>query len=344
MNLSEKLADATTTRQLNLLRYDASLRKDVNRILEDVEAEIIAKLNSGKQWSEFALARLNEQLKSVRSEIGNYYSDIKNITVEGLQELAKNEAQWQVSAVNKAATVDLMTATPSAAQLVSIAKSSLIQGAINKDWWERQSQDLQFRFLTQIKTGVAQGETNQQLSKRIRSIMDISRRNAEALVRTSVQTIAAEARRETISQNQDVVKGIQQVSTLDGRTTDICMAYSGAAWDLNKKPIGEKNLPYNSGVPRHWQCRSFEIAVTKSFKELGLNIDEFPSTTRTSMDGEVAGDLSFDDWLKAKPKAFQEEMLGKGRAELFQSGKITLTDLVNGNGRPLTLNELKKRI
>jgi hypothetical protein len=33
-------------------------------------------------------------------------------------------------------------------------------------------------------------------------------------------------------------------------------------------------------------------------------------------------------------------VLGKGRAELYRAGTITLQDLTNGAGRPLTLAEL----
>ena len=42
-------------------------------------------------------------------------------------------------------------------------------------------------------------------------------------------------------------------------------------------------------------------------------------------------------------KAEQEAVLGKGRLELYNKGKITLSDLVNQQCRTLTLEELKER-
>ncbi len=342
MSLSDNLADIAATRQINLARYDSSLRSRVIALLKDVEAEIYQKLLTDKPWSEFARERLNKQLADIRQILNFEYLDISKLTSSELAELAVIEAQWQAKSVNKEIGVDLLSAMPTESQLEALAAKTLIQGAVNKDWWARQSQDTQFRFLTAVRTGVAQGETNAQLVGRVKSFMNVSKRNAEALVRTSVQTVASEARRSTIRANSDVIKGIQQVSVLDSRTSEICMAYSGAAWNLEGKPVGEKKLPYGSGVPRHWSCRSFEIPVTKTFRELGLDADEFPKGTRSSIDGQVARDLSFDEWLKSKPDSVQNEMLGVGKAQLFRSGKITLTDLVNGDGNPLTLAELKK--
>lgn len=344
MSLSDDLAHAAASRQINLARYDATLRSQVIKILRDVESEIVKKLSSDKQWTDFTKDRLNKQLADIRAVINLDYLDITHITSSELTDLAIIEAQWQSKVVNREVGFDLMSAMPTESQLEALAGKTLIQGATNKDWWARQNQDTQFRFLTAMRTGVAQGETNAQLVTRVRGFMGVSRRNAESLVRTSVQTMSATARRTTMNANSDVIKGIQQVSTLDSRTTEICMAYSGASWDLEGKPTGSKKLPYNGGVPRHWSCRSFEIPVTKSFRELGLDAAEFDKGTRSSIDGQVARDLSFDEWLQARTSAQQDEMLGKGKAELFRSGKISLIDLVNGNGNPLTLAQLQNRI
>jgi len=68
-----------------------------------------------------------------------------------------------------------------------------------------------------------------------------------------------------------------------------------------------------------------------------------PVSTRASMDGQVAADLSFGDWLKGKPVEFADEMLGKGRAQLWRDEKITLQDLLNAQGVPLTLKQLREK-
>ena len=139
-----------------------------------------------------------------------------------------------------------------------------------------------------------------------------------------------------------MVKAVQQISTLDSRTSDICVAYSGLTWDLNGEPIDHEKA-FNGGPPHHPRCRSRLNAVTKSFRELGIDRDELPPGKRASLNGEVPADITFDAFLKRKSQAFQNELLGPGKAELWREGRISLTDLVDQTGRPLTLNELRQR-
>lgn len=230
----------------------------------------------------------------------------------------------------------------------SVASKVLIQGAPSKDWWRKQSENMQFAFQQQVREGLVNGETNQQIISRIAGkggnpgVIDIAKRNAAALVQTSVQAVANDARRATFDANSDIIKGIKQVSTLDGRTSLVCISYSGAEWNLKREPISGNTLPFNGGAPRHFNCRSLEIPITKTFRELGLNIDEAKGTTRASSEGPIDVNTSFDDFLTRKGKSYQNKMLGEGRADLWREGKITLKDLVDGRGRPVTLAELQK--
>lgn len=218
------------------------------------------------------------------------------------------------------------------------------------DWWRGQSEQLKRNFSQQVRQGLSGGETNQQIISRIvgkngqPGIMDTARRNAAALVQTGVQAVANDARRNTFLANPDVIKGIRQVSTLDGHTSITCIAYSECEWDLEFKPIGKKKLPYNGGTPRHFNCRSVEVPITKTFAELGLNIPEPKPITRASSDGQIDANTSFNDFLKRKGKAYQDSMLGVGRADMWRQGKITLKDLVDGNGRPKSLAQLQAEL
>ncbi|MDD5723606.1 MAG: hypothetical protein PHY29_07710 [Syntrophales bacterium] len=47
------------------------------------------------------------------------------------------------------------------------------------------------------------------------------------------------------------------------------------------------------------------------------------------------------DFLNRHSKEYQDNLLGPGRAELWRSGKITLSDLVSQQGRPLSLSQLE---
>ena len=232
-----------------------------------------------------------------------------------------------------------------------LANGITVEGAALLTWWRRQASQLQNQFMDQIRMSLEAGESVQQATTRIvggtiagtrvEGVMKTARRKAETLVRTAINEIVTQTRLNTLQDMDDVVKAIQQVSTLDNRTSDICIAYSGLVWDIvNLLPIGH-DLPYNGGPPRHFNCRSTIVPVLKSFEEMGIDATEVPLATRASMDGEVPGDITFDQWLRNKPKSFQDDLLGPARAKLWRDGDITLTQLVDMRGNPLTLDQLE---
>ena len=237
------------------------------------------------------------------------------------------------------------------------------------NWWLRQQQDTQFKLANQIRIGAAQGETNAQIIKRIvgqeavvsppaaptakapapapviqpgiPGIVPLAKKNAAAIVQTSLATVAAAARRATFELNRDVTDGFMQVSTLDSHTSHLCIAYSGASWDWEYNPIDGNALPWDGGVPRHWNCRSSEIAIMKSLRDMGIDMEEPEPTQRASAAGPISVKTTFDEFLKLMGTEFQNETLGKGRAELFRAGKLNSRDLVDVSGRPLKLEQLK---
>lgn len=242
---------------------------------------------------------------------------------------------------------------PTEDQIRGIVKFSPIQGTPTEEYWMQQSETVRRKFESVMRQGLLDGSSNSELIDRIRGteannfkdgIFEAPIRDASALVRTSSLAVMNRTRLEMLNmpKNQTIVKGVQQVSTLDSRTSAVCIAYSGKAWSLpDYEPIGH-SLPFNGGPPRHWHCRSTIIPVTKSFKELGIDLDEIPKGTRATVDGQVPADLSFNDWLKTKTRAFQDDLLGVGKANLWRNGKISLTDLVNQSGQERSLAELKR--
>jgi hypothetical protein len=242
----------------------------------------------------------------------------------------------------------------------ALADDVLIQGARPITWWRRQGTDLHNKFMDTVRQSMESGEGIDKLRKRIGGgtidgiqipgIMKASKANAEALGRTAINKVSNEARLRTFEANNDVVKGVKQVSTLDNRTSVICVSYSNKMWSLpDYAPIPPTTLPFNGGPPRHFNCRSTLVPILKSWEELGLPFNELTPTTRASMDGQVPADTTFDAFLKKKGKAFQDKLLGPVRARLWRSGKITLQQMLDFRGQPLTPEELlalakKKRV
>lgn len=365
----DALADEIIVRQLNLFRFTNSERMRVLALLRNMEEELVHLLtNNGDQLTDIGREDKARLLRQAQAVIDDYYTQTADSTGQHLGELGQLEAKTFATGLESALQGAITPSLPTAAVMRKLVDNTLIQGAPSADWWARQSGDLQFRFKNAVAQGLAQSETNDQIIRRIRGkyvgyqmvdgervnqyaggVLDATRANAAALVQTSVAQVAASARKETMLANLDVISGIRQISTLDGHTTPICIAYSQAAWKLpGYQPIAPNTLPYNGGVARHWNCRSVEVCITKTFKELGIDLPEFnPSTTtRSATGGPVAADMSFSAFLKRqeqKGPAFVDDLLGPGRAQLWRDGKITLRQLVDQNGAPLSLAELRKR-
>lgn len=333
--------DELFVRQIDLLRFEAGVRQDVIAILNDMVDEISARISRGNLTT-FQADRLRRLLQGVMDSISDAYETIALESNAALTGLAKAEAAFTA----KTFGVSLNAALPTNAVMEALVQETIIMGASSSDWWERQAGDAKFRFKAAIQQGIVQGKTIPQIVRDIRGDpgelgqLTLLRRNAEALVRASVMTVHNAARIETMKANGDVVKGLMQISTLDNRTTDICIAYDGQKWDLKGRPIEGSTLPFNGGPPRHWNCRSTLVPITKTYRELGVDMDEKPMP-RASDSGPTT--KTFAGWLKDKPAAYQDKLLGKGKADLWRRGKITLQQLLDQKGRPLTLKQLQAR-
>ena len=83
----------------------------------------------------------------------------------------------------------------------------------------------------------------------------------------------------------------------------------------------------------------------QSGTKVGRKLRTVPDSVRASIDGEIANDVrSFDDWLRTRGDAFARKKLGPARFKLWQDDKLTTTQLINGQGKILTLDELAEAI
>lgn len=346
MTPEQIIFDELLTDALEILQLSASEREKVLAIIAKMQRKLVSILNE-QELSSSKRRQINQVLANANVTINKYYAEISEAI--DVPTLALYSAEGTSYALELALGVEAAN-LPREFYFKSLAKNLIIQGAPQADWWRGQSADTAFKFAAQVRQGLAASETNQQIIRRIvgtegqPGVMDTVKRNAASLVQTSVQSVANDARRETFKANSNLIKGLRQVSTLDSHTSITCRAYSGAEWDLDYNPINGNDLPFNGGCPRHFNCRSLEVPITKTFRELGVDIDEPRGTTRASDEGQIPIDTTMEGFLKRKGKAYQDEALGKGRAELWRSGKITLRDLVNNLGRPKTLSELNELV
>ena len=355
LTTNEKLVDAYMERAIDLLRLEAGTRNKVFAFLGELESELIAQIAkidpTGTPDAARQKKRLKELLAVVQESIRATYRDASDIMVREIRELIDQEFSWVAGTFNETVGVQFVDSTITRGFLQTLVSDVLIQGAPTKDWWGRQAQGLADRFADQMRFGMASGETNAQLIARVRGtetergLMEISRSSAERLVRSSVQTAANVAREAMYAENDDIISALQWSATLDTRTSVYCITRDGHTYspDKDHKPL-DKGPPWLTGPGKlHWSCRSTSVPVLKTWRELGIDMDEIPETTRASMDGQVPAAITFEEWLKKQPEARQDAVLGAGKADLWRRGKITFRDLLDQNGRPLTTEQLRAK-
>nr|WP_314626811.1 hypothetical protein [uncultured Janthinobacterium sp.] len=175
-------------------------------------------------------------------------------------------------------------------------------------------------------------------------ILKASAANARALVHSSVQAVANAARLASFQQNADLIECLVWLSTLDSHTCLLCAMRDLHEYSLHdQEPINHTHEWAGGPGAIHFSCRCVLSTRTKSFKDLGIELDEPGDSTRPSDGGPVSSKMNFKDFLSSKDKAWRAEYLGPGRAEMYEAGKITLNDLMNLKGRKLTLEELQAK-
>lgn len=335
-SVDNELEHLLADRKILLFRYDAHLRQEISQKLTALQRQLLNRLASAGIES-IHQSELKTLLKDIRQAVSESYGEVSEHCNAQLSRLLPIETQAMAQIYNQAVQFDLFNTVTETR--IKAVKQFVIAGSPLEDWWAKQGNELSFKFQNLIRQGMLDGKSTGELISESKDLLATSRRWAETLVRTSVMKVHDKAQELLRDENLDILKGEQQISTLDLRTSEVCRARDGKAWDLDKKPLGDHNLPY-ARPPLHPNCRSTMRLLTKSWRELGIDADEIPESTRASMDGQVKSGLHYEDWLKGKTAEQQDQVLGKGKADLWRRGVITFRDMLDQSGRPLTLEQL----
>lgn len=339
--INERILDGQVLHAMALQKYTAGGLKRMIGLLNEAEADLEAQLQTrlskiterGFDLGPESTKRLSAMLEQIEKTRAKLYREFQRRLADDLFSLVENEIDFQIRLLDDSVGVTLETAVPSAASLNAIVKSQPLQGALLKDWAEGLGRDEYQRLSKAIKLGLSEGQTTDQIVRRIvgtrkqqyaDGLLEISRREASAVLRTAITHVTNRAREEFWADNADIIQGVQWVSTLDGRTSATCRARDGKIYPIKSGPR----------PPAHFNCRSITVAY------LG------PDTVRgnrASAIGPVPAHLNYEDWLRKQPAAFQDQVLGTKKAKLFRDGKMSLDRFVDRQGEELTLDELRQR-
>ena len=352
---NEVILDKSTLHEVRLERLKNNIVRRMISVLNKSDAAIVDELNkklATMSPEQFTVRRLDKLLESVRELNTEAYSALKNELDTEISDFVKYEVGFQESLFKDTLPVQITVASVNAEQVYAAALARPFQGKLLREWMQGLETDKAVRIRDTIRTGYVNNETIQQMVTRLRGtksnnyadgILDINKRNAETVVRTAIGHMAAYTRNQFFEQNDDLIKAIKWVSTLDSRTTPPCIARDGKLYtNGTHRPIGH-SLPWGGGAGAfHFGCRSTSIPVIKSFRELGFDVDDLPATTRASLNGQVPADTTYAEWLGKQSASIQDEVLGKTRGKLFRDGGIKIDRFINNKSEFITLDELRK--
>ncbi|KDD80556.1 hypothetical protein HPS42_07355 [Glaesserella parasuis ST4-2] len=339
-SLNSRIAYALTDRKILHFRYDAHLRQQVMKRLSKTQRELLNRL-AAAGVDALPKKQLDTLLKELKQEVAKVYQEMTAYTQDELSGFFTAETQHIHQLYNDEVGFDFFNQVPEYKQKAN-KTATIIAGSPLEDWWAKQGNDFAFKFEGIIRQGLLDGQQTSQMISDVKHLMNTSRRHAETLVITAVAKVADKAHQALRDENLDILAGEKHLSTLDTRTSTVCQLRDGLMWDLDKKPI-DHDVPYQR-PPLHPRCRSILQLVTKSWKELGIDAEEMPSSTRASQDSPVSEQINYENWLKSKSPEQQDQVLGKGKADLWRRGVITFADMLDQSGRPLTLKQLSVKL
>lgn len=359
-SVNERLADAAVSHAIDLTRFSNGAVRRMIALLNRADADLFAQLMAALErvpQSAFQIERIDSLLDSVRDINARAYEALRSGLEVELRDLVAYEADHQLqlfqSVIPAAVQAHVSFVAVSAEQVYAAALARPLQGRLLREWAASIETDKLMRIRDALRIGFVEGETIDQMVRRIRGtrargysdgLIEIDRRNAQAVVRTATSHVAGFTRDRFMDANADLIASVSWTSTLDGLTTSECRIRDGLRYTTtDHKPVGHK-VPWNSGPGRlHWNCRSTSAPVLKSWRDLGIDMDELPASTRASMDGQVPEDQTYAQWLKKQSAARQDEILGPTRGKLMRAGKLDMDRFHDDKGKWLTLDELRAR-
>jgi len=334
-------------------------RDELRALFDDIVAEIARYDPTAVGADRWRRARTQKLLDAVRLRNSEAFGALHKSLRGSLGEAGAAQAAWAshtllatIGVAGNEIRVSLDGLTP--AYFRKILDTDPFQGETLREWLGGLERATTRRVRQQVQIGMVNNESIDDIVRRVRGrsvgrgvyaggVWDTTTRDAETVVRTAVNEISNRAHMDVYQQNKDITTGYQYVATLDARTSDICMSLDGQAWAWDD--------PGAKRPPQHPRCRSTIVSVINWD---GLGIEPPDDGTRaarryTMEDGklkplpgqQVPASTDYERWLRSQPKGVVAEILGPGRAKLFNEGKISLRDLVRKDGTTVPLSQLR---
>lgn len=341
MSATGLLESSITKHLIYLERYAAGVSKEKRALFTEL-ARDTKRLLAGDLTS-FERTRVTATLRQLNVLIDGVFDQYDAAFLSDMQELAEYELEFVEKAVAGVMTVPLSTVAPERLNaMLTKSKMKLISGKQTKEYtvdgmlaqFRKATKDkAQSEMRSIINAGIANGESASAISRRVADSVSstmgrgLVRQWSETNVLTATAHISQEAMNETVHANSDLFDEEKWSSTLDGKTSLVCISR-----DQRRYKVGEGDYPL-----AHYRCRSRRVPVIPERYAI------MQKSERASMNGPVDSRVTYGGWLGRQSPVFQDDVLGVERAKLFRSGEVSVKDFTDNSGKTLTLKQLKEK-
>ena len=387
-DLAKQIAD----HQARLQVIGSNWGEVINDALDATEKKFLAELTKKLKNFDFSantkktldqLDKIAKKLAEIREKA---LSEAREEIERQAHELAENEAKWGKKVTKELSDKDdaKKLKDPSETMLGRVVSYSLSNGKTLNQWFQNIADSDFSRLQSFIQNGFSSGLTIQEMISGIigtaegnylDGIFNTTRNEAENIARTLCNGIANSAKEAFYQANDDVISGVEILSTLDGRTCPVC-----ASLDRKRYKLGESH----PSLPLHNRCRCVLLPVTPasdfadeqrpmanadfmaeakrnySAKYPDKNFDDLATSTKKKYyykamreyeerSGKPAytqsdGAVSFRDYFNEHMTEQQrKDWLGPERYKLWKRGGISLDKFIPPYPQKrMTVEELKK--
>jgi len=242
--------------------------------------------------------------------------------------------------------------TRSAAQIGSMVQDEKLGGKYLDDWlWSAMREEngaLKAEIASAQIRGVGYKELMGELGGRYDNMLSAkgNKQNIETVTKSYIQSANAKAHEDIYEANKDIIDRVEWSAIMENGNTTTgrgtcprCAALDGEQYKSTKSA---------PSCPLHPRCRCMLLPITKTWRELGIDVDEMDEIhekwyirspgrkilSKGTIDGNYA------DWWMTRSKSFQDNAIGPTRADLVRSKQIGFNDIVDKNGKLILLKDL----
>lgn len=319
-------------------QFSDGLTSNIIKELKKAQEDILKVLASKPDLNKITKGHLRAVLAETTSTLKLAYSDIEEITLTGMEQIAQLEYHSISNAIRSEAGLKKIKASAPNMGLPEKALKNILSNPIGgyflSDWVGKMKNDHQFAIKSALTQGLIRGSGMDVVARNIRKATNLSMVQARTLARTSIMDASNRALEETYKELSNYISGYKWLATLDSVTCEECAMMDG---------IRHKNYEDFSMVPlAHPQCRCVISPVTEfEDEEVERPAKVWDEEKKKFVYQKVSSKEKYGDWFDRQDDKFKKDYLGPGRFKLYKDNDLKFKDFTSTRDGRTVLTTIK---